>query len=156
MGYFLHITRRQHWVDQGDDISFDEFVAYVRSDSEFTYPSQLGDDFADWRSPRTGYDSWLFWNSGQIDTKNPETEFIDKMVAIAKSLGAKVQGDDGEVYLSANEVLKDEADQNPAPQLPTTVAWSPPAFFRWSLWKQLLAAFAFGCVLLGLKLLIFG
>jgi len=150
MGYFLHITRRQHWVDQGDAISFDEFVAYLRSDSEFTYPSQLGDDFADWRSPKTGYDSWLFWNSGQIDTKNPESEFVDKMIAVAKSLGAKVQGDDGEVYLSATEILKDEADENP----PAPVARSS-AFFRWPLWKQLLAAFAFGCVLLGLKLLIF-
>jgi hypothetical protein len=155
MGYDLHMTRRKDWVDQGDDISFDEFVAYVRSDAEFTYPSQLGDDFAYWHSSQTGHDSWLWWNEGRIDTKNPESEFIDKMVAVAKSLGAKVQGDEGEVYLSATEILKDEADENPPPQPRARVAWSP-AFLRWPFWKQLVAAFLFGCILLGLKLLIFG
>ncbi len=153
MGYDLHITRRKDWVDQGDDIAFDEFVADVRSDPEFTHPGQMGDDFADWRSPKSGDGPWLCWDDGQVYAKNPEPEFIDKMVGVAKRLGAKVQGDDGEVYLSATQVLKDEADHNPPPP---PVAWSPPAFFRrWPLWKLLLAGFALGCVLLGLKLLIF-
>jgi hypothetical protein len=155
VGYDLHITRRKDWLDEGDDISFDEFVAYLRRDPEFTYPGQLGDDSADWRSPRTGYDSWLCWDEGQVYTKNPEPEFIDKMVVVAKTLGAKIQGDEGEVYLSATEILKEDADENPPPQPRARVAWSP-AFLRWPFWKQLLAAFLFGCILLGLKLLIFG
>ena len=109
MGYDLHITRRKHWadLDSGDDISREEFESYVRSDAEFTYPSQMGEDYAEWKRPKTSYQSWLCWQNGQIQTKNPEAEFIDKMVAIAKHFKAVAQGDDGEVYLSATEVRRD-------------------------------------------------
>jgi hypothetical protein len=70
------------------------------------------------------------------------------MVAVARELLAKVQGDDGEVYLSATEI--EPAASVPSPALPA------PAVFQWPLWKQLVAAFLLGCVLLALKLLIFG
>ena len=153
MGYDLHVTRRRLWFDKDDDIPLEEFVRHVRSDAEFRYPGQNGDDYADWRSPKSGYESWLCWADGQIHTKNPEPEFIDKMVAVARVLRAAVQGDDGEVYLSATEIQRDEA-QPPTPSAPS--APSAPAFFQWPLWKQLIAAFLPGCVLLALKLLIFG
>ena len=153
MGYDIHITRRKFWPDEGDDIALDEFVQLVRGDAEFRNPGENGEDYADWRSPKSGYESWLSWWHGQIHTKNPEPEFIDKMVAVARELRAKVQGDDGEIYLSATEIQKEEL-QSPAPSTPT--ASSAPAFFGWPLWKQLIAAFLLGCVLLALKLLIFG
>ena len=153
MGYDLHITRRKDWCNEGDDIGFEEFVAYVRGDKEFTYPGQLGDDAADWRSPKTGYESWLCWSEGQAYTKNPEPEFMDKLVAVAGALGAKLQGDDGEVYLSSTEVQgKDVASSAPAPCPPRSL----PAFFHWPRWKLMVVGFLLGCVLLGLKLLIFG
>jgi hypothetical protein len=153
MGYDLHITRRKLWLDAGDDISFDEFVSHVSNDPEFRYPGENGEDFADWRSPRSGYESWLCWTEGQIDTKNPEPEFIDKMVAVARALRAQVQGDDGEVYLSATEIQKDD----PVPSLRAPDAARPAfVFFQWPLWKKLIAAFLLGCVLLALKLLFFG
>jgi hypothetical protein len=153
MGYDLHITRRNDWIDQGNDITFEEFVSHIRSDAEFTYPGELGADSADWRSPNSGYQSWLSWSNGQIYTKNPEPEFIDKMVMVARSLRAKTQGDDGEVYLSATEI-QNEVAQAPAQSMPGLP--SGPAFIQWPLWKQLIAAFLLGCVLLALKLLIFG
>jgi hypothetical protein len=153
MGYDLHITRRKLWLDESNDIAFDEFVRHVRGDVEFTYPGQNGDDYADWRSPKSGYESWLCWSDGQIHTKNPEPEFIDKLVAVARDLRAKVQGDDGEVYLSATEIQKEDG-QRPAPATPAAPA--VPAFSRWPLWKRMLAAFLLGCILLALKLLIFG
>ena len=153
MGYDLHITRRKFWCDERDDITLDEFVAFVRADPEFTYPGQLGDDSADWRSPNTGYESWLTWSNGQAYTKNPEPEFIDKLVGVAMTLRAKVQGDDGEVYLSATEIQKETVDSPPPDRRPPRLQ---PAFFRWPLWKQLIAAFLLGCVLLALKLLILG
>lgn len=154
MGYDLHITRREFWSSEGDDIAFDDFVRHVRSDGEFTYPGQLGDDSADWRCPKSGYVSWLSWADGQICTKNPEPVFIDKLVLVAKALQAKVQGDDGEVYLSATEIQKEQ----PLPDVaPATTAASPLSkFLAWPLWKQALAAFLLGCVLLVFKLLIFG
>jgi hypothetical protein len=34
MGYDLHITRRRHWPDEGDDITAQEWLAYVERDSE--------------------------------------------------------------------------------------------------------------------------
>jgi hypothetical protein len=100
MGYDLHVTRRKNWLDSGDDISLEEFTAYVRKDPEFTYPSKMGGHYAEWKSPKTDYESWLCWEAGSIQTKNPEPEFIDKMIAVGKAFGAEVQGDDGEVYLS--------------------------------------------------------
>jgi len=104
MGYDLHITRRKSWLDLGDDIAKEEFVTLIQKDPEFTYPSQIGDDYAEWKSPNTGYESWLCWSEGRIQTKNPEAEFIDKMVVVAKLLGAKVQGDDEEVYFSSTDI----------------------------------------------------
>jgi hypothetical protein len=153
MGYDLHITRRKFWFDKGDDIALDEFVRHVRGDTEFRYPGEDGDDYADWRSPKSGYEAWLSWSDGQIDTKNPEREFIDKMVAVAGELRAKVQGDDGEVYLSATEIQKEDVEPAASAPFPAGPA---PAVFQWPLWKQLVAAFLLGCVLLALKLLVFG
>jgi hypothetical protein len=153
MGYDFHITRREQWFDKGDDIALDEFVRHVRGDTEFHYPGENGDDYADWRSPKTGYESWLCWSNGQIDTKNPEPEFIDKMVAVARELHAKVQGDDGEVYFSAAEIQKEELEPDASVPRPPRPA---PAVFQWPRWKQLVAAFLLGCVLLALKLLVFG
>ena len=101
MGYELHITRRKQWFDEGDDITKEEFMTYVRSDPEFAYPGEGGDEFADWKSPAGNYVTWLWWVEGRVITKNPEAEFVDKMVSVAKKLNAKVQGDDGETYQSS-------------------------------------------------------
>jgi len=102
MGYELHLTRRTLWFDEGNDITKEEFVDYVKSDPEFSYPGQCGEDYADWKSPTGRYITWLCWTNGQLITKNPEAEFVDKMVMIATKLNAKVQGDDGETYQSSS------------------------------------------------------
>jgi hypothetical protein len=116
MGYDLHITRKRNWTDDGDEISFDEFVALVKGDSEFIYPGLGGPDYADWTSPSTGYKSWLHWDeNGYIQTKNPEPQFIDKMVSLSKHLDARVQGDDGEIYLSSVEILPAAAPIDDSP-----------------------------------------
>jgi hypothetical protein len=144
MGYDLHITRRKSWLDEGSDITKEEFASLVCADPEFTYPSQMGDDYAEWKSPKTEYETWLCWIDGRLQTKNPEPEFIDKMVIVAQKLGAKVQGDDEEVYLSSTQIQKEEAQ--PSVQPITAVSWP--------LWKQLVFAFLIGCVLLTVKLLL--
>jgi hypothetical protein len=47
-------------------------------------------------------DPWLDWREGSVETKNPDEAILSKMLQIAAVLKAKVQGDDGEVYCSAN------------------------------------------------------
>lgn len=104
MGYDLHVTRRKDWCNEGDDITKAEFIAYVKGDPEFVHPTVNGDDHAEWKSRMAGVTYPLWWYNGMIVTKNPEPEFIDKLVAIAKALGARVQGDEGEVYPSSTDV----------------------------------------------------
>ena len=98
MGYDLHITRRKHWPDTGDDITADEWLAHVRRDSELRLQPQAGPYFAEWIGPSELDEPWLDWSNGQIHTKNPDRALMDKMVVIASQLGATVQGDDGEIY----------------------------------------------------------
>lgn len=152
MGHELHITRRNVWSDKGNDIKFEEFVNYVKNDPEFTHPGKNGEEFAEWKSPTTEYESWIWFYDGNIYSKNPEPELINKMVAIAKTLKATAQGDDGEIYISATEIQRDDghsrlsadgASQNGANRS------------GMSLGKKMLIAFLLGCVLLGLRLVIF-
>jgi hypothetical protein len=96
MGYDLHITRRRHWPDEGDDITAQEWLAYVKQDSELRLQPENGPSFAEWRG--ASGTAWLDWSDGQIYSKNPEAALIEKLVSIGRQLGAKVQGDDGEVY----------------------------------------------------------
>ena len=99
MGYELHITRRDDWADDdGPSITLEEWVKYVASDPEMKADAENPTpDNAIYLGPT---EEWPFWwvKRGEIQTKNSTPEVIAKMVAIARSLGARVQGDDGEVY----------------------------------------------------------
>ena len=104
MGYDLHITRRRYWPDEGSDITADEWLAYVRRDSELRLQPENGPHYAVWSGPSELSDPWLNWSSGEIYTKHPDPALIDKMVAIARELRATVQGDDGELYQGGDQV----------------------------------------------------
>jgi hypothetical protein len=103
MGYDLHITRKKlHFNDGGPTITLDEWLTYVASDPELRPAPEIG-KHAVFLSVASKYpDPWLDWFQGDIYTKNPDEPILAKMLKIASSLGAKVQGDDGEVYRSAN------------------------------------------------------
>jgi len=96
MGYDFHITRRKDWPDAGSDITPQEWLAYVKQDSELRLHPENGPYFAEWRG--TSSTAWLDWSDGQIYTKNPDAALIEKMVVVARQFDATVQGDDGEVY----------------------------------------------------------
>lgn len=115
MGYELHITRREHWADtEATDISMDEWLAYVNSDTELEltngYDTKIGAEtshqdspgFCKWNAHPTEKEAnsrpWFAYWKGSIDTKNPDTPTIRKMMQMASALNAKVQGDDGEFY----------------------------------------------------------
>ena len=96
MGYDLHITRRELWHNEGDDITAEEWLAHVQLDPELRLRPENGPFHVEWQV--AGSSSWFDWSHGQIYTKYPDPSTIEKMVAIAHQLGATVQGDDGEFY----------------------------------------------------------
>ena len=57
------------------------------------------------KSIDVGGKAWFDHFDGRISVKNPTTETLQKMHAIASSLGAKVQGDEGEFYNQNGQVL---------------------------------------------------
>jgi hypothetical protein len=100
MGYDLHITHAKlHSDNDGQSITAEEWLRHVEQDPELKLAGYNGDYFALW-SGRSSYpDPWLDWSRGNIYSKNPDHPIIYKMVEIAKKLNAKVQDDDGEIYI---------------------------------------------------------
>lgn len=129
MGYELHITRREHWADtENPDISLDEWIIYIHSDNELEltngYNIKIGTEtqfqnrpgYCEWNAhpteKKTNARPWFSYWEGNIDTKNPDNPTIRKMMQIAATLNAKVQGDDGEIY-TEECLAKLESDEKP-------------------------------------------
>ena len=105
MGYDLHITRADHWAENDKSkITAQEWLAVIKSDPELRLAGYNGPYFAIWNGPSRYADPWFDWFDGNISTKNPDKPIVAKMIDIAGRLGAKVQGDDGEVYTDASQV----------------------------------------------------
>jgi hypothetical protein len=104
MAYHLHITRAADWTHSTElPITAAEWLKLVRLDSELTHDPTFGPYFVRW-SGSPGKERWLEWSDGCINTKYPDGALLAKLVAIAERLGAKVQGDGGEVYSGAEPV----------------------------------------------------
>ena len=108
MGYNIYIHRREHSYDEGDDISPDEWLAYIATDPSIEIDQEL---MAMWRKngstdiPVLWKDSDLpeggfYYGDGLIQTKNPSAATIIKAWQIANALDARVEGDNGEFYHS--------------------------------------------------------
>lgn len=116
MGYDVHITRAEHWLDSTEaPIALAEWQAYVASDPEMRLDGVAvahvaGQPVLAYESAGlavwlayTGHDvggnrAWFDWRNGSVIVKNPDAEILDKMKRIAAALGARVVGDDGESY----------------------------------------------------------
>jgi hypothetical protein len=100
MGYDLHITRADDWVEnERQQIEASEWHALIESDPELRLAGGYhGPHFAFWDGHPEDDEAWLDWHDGNIETKNPDDRLVRKMIEIAGRLGAKVQGDDGELY----------------------------------------------------------
>jgi hypothetical protein len=121
MGYDLHITRREHWSDEGAAISAEEWLEYVRSDPELQITGENGPFFADWSGCSKNPEPWLDWLDGDVFTKNPDRALVEKMLSIAQKLNARVQGDDGELYTDSSEV----PDPDEAPPVSSALKLRP-------------------------------
>ena len=152
MAYDLHIVRTEDWTQAASaPIAKPDVDALIAADSELAWSTTDYVDMADEAEVSTRYFmiTWrgqpcFWWYRDQIQCSGLDDAQTAKLVQMSRVLHARVVGDDGEVY---------PLEQQPAAPTPTP---SAPAPTRWPLWKQLLAAFLLGCVLLALKLLIFG
>jgi hypothetical protein len=108
MGYEVHIYRKTNWdIDEPSDISLDEWLSYIESDSEIELehpntenPNQVS-GFCYWINspdPEPGNPPWFNYGHGHISTKWTDQSTISKMVEIANKLNARVMGDEGEFY----------------------------------------------------------
>ena len=111
MGYDVHITRRQHWSDtDGPEISLDQWIATVRSDSEMRLDNVAealmpsgnrlryeNEGLAVWTGC-PGREVWFDYRRGRVVVKNPDQQILRKMWTVAQRLSAKVEGDEGETY----------------------------------------------------------
>ncbi len=104
MGYEIHITRAEFWAEnEGHEITLDEWLRYVESDSEVQRdPQNSPADFLFLANPKEA--SPLWWSRGEVYTKNPDKPTVQKMIEIAQKLGARVQGDDGEFYDDTSKI----------------------------------------------------
>jgi len=100
MGYDFHITRADPWWENDDrPIPRDEWLKIVEGDPELRLDPANGPCFARWLGDSELDNPWLDWADGRIFTKNPNETLLEKMLQIARRLGANVLGDDGEPYL---------------------------------------------------------
>jgi hypothetical protein len=118
MGYDLQITRKPSQLDKSPDITVEEWLEVVENDPELTHDAMLHPNYpyhADWSGPGK-YPCWLdyspatLYSPSQLYSKNPTDEMIEKMVQIAKLLGAKVLGEEDEEYLGDRWVSALEMD----------------------------------------------
>jgi len=104
LGYELHITRAEFWAENvGQSISSEEWLRLVEQDPELTIDEQNGPLFVYWGPVSREYSPWFDWSGGNVHTKNADRNTLAKMLQIAASLGAVVQGDEGEVYTSPED-----------------------------------------------------
>lgn len=103
MSYDCHITRKTHWVDEGDDITAEEWLLLVDADSTLHPSPENGPYFATWKTPFKFEKFWLDWSDGNVYSKNPDKVLLAEMYEIASELNAYVVGDDGEKYGSDGE-----------------------------------------------------
>ncbi|MFN8443118.1 MAG: hypothetical protein U0175_20255 [Caldilineaceae bacterium] len=116
MGYELHITRADSWLEsESAPITLEEWRDYVATDPQMRMEGFAEANVADGSRLRYEHDGLAVWiaysghdhegnmawfnhQEGRIVVKNPDEEIIAKMRIIAAALNAKVFGDDGESY----------------------------------------------------------
>jgi hypothetical protein len=120
MAYQLHVTRASDWMHSDElPITAAEWLKLIRTDSELVQDPRHGPYFVRWCGSASR-DCWLEWAEGRINTKYPDEALLRKLVAIAERLGAKVQGDGGEVY-SGDEPVDEWAEYDELPYTPRQI-----------------------------------
>lgn len=115
MGYDVHVTRAAQWSHTaGAEIKAEEWLRWVEADPELALDPESPPCLAVWRSADGTAEGWIDWSEGRLFTKNPSAAMLRKLLAVAEGLGARVQGDDRELY-DASSVHALTADGSAAP-----------------------------------------
>lgn len=111
MPYDIHITKNKNWFAPDGGIKLSEWQKLIKDDPvleatdkiegetnnggklEFTLKNSL---ISKWNNK--GKIVWLVFRKGSISISHPNDEIIAKAKEIANKLGAKVQGDELEIY----------------------------------------------------------
>jgi hypothetical protein len=104
MGYELYITRAEEFDNNaGHEITAEQWLSYVASDPELTL-LPTGKYAVQWSGKSKYPDPWFTWCLGNISTKNPDRPMVAKMLQMAQHFGARVLGDDLEIYEDVSQV----------------------------------------------------
>lgn len=104
MSYQVYITRAEFWAEnEGSEVSAREWLELIQKDAEITQDEANGPYFGVVRDSQESEEAWLDWSGGNLFTANPNRALQKKMLQIAGELGAVIQGDDGEIYASAED-----------------------------------------------------
>lgn len=141
MGYDVHITRSEEWwADNAPRITLEEWKSYVASDPSIRIDNAAqastgeggvlryeSEGLAVWTAysghTEDANKAWLDFRDGRIVVKNPDEEILKKMHSIAEALSAKVQGDDGEIYVSDGEPQAGDKGSTAPPSQPSKPWW---------------------------------
>ena len=111
MPYDIHVIKSQKWFESDGGISLAEWQKLIEEDPdieqtdkiettvdgggklEFSLKNSL---IAKWKNKDKIV--WLTFRKGSITISHPDDEIIAKAKEIASKLGAKVQGDELEIY----------------------------------------------------------
>jgi hypothetical protein len=102
------IVRREweDWVAEAPDFDFDDAITVSYRDERpgVDSPSvryghgERTDIAAIWRAHPEGKEWPFFYDDGAVMTGNPDEHVLRRAAQLAESLGARLQGDDGEFY----------------------------------------------------------
>lgn len=113
MGYELHIHRGEDWseLSEQEGVSLAEWHGYVEEADDFRMDDAAEASTPDgaviriespgiavWTGHPEGVVAWFSFDDDQIVVKSPDEAMIVRAREIARALGARVQGDDGEFY----------------------------------------------------------
>lgn len=110
MGYDLHVIRGEEWserveipaedwrvaVDDADDLRMTGFVEVTTPAGATLRCENPG--LAEWSGHPSGKAVPFSFNRGQVVVKNPDPSTIARLLELAATLDARVQGDDGKFY----------------------------------------------------------
>lgn len=118
VGHDIYITRAPHFLDGAQDpIAKEDWRALVAGDPELSIPDPSVPDYAVWNGQTAVQTPWIDLTDGNLFSRSPDHSFVRKLIDIAGRLGARVQGEGGELYRIEGGLVtleEPESDEPPA------------------------------------------